>query len=134
MTGTNNYSNMKLMHTSTTSLSTREFNKLSEKIIDSLYDLNSDIRDIYDIHINYIDDGWRIDFIPINAKFPVVKVDTYTEYNDDNDEILKITPKSLTELPEQLKLKDGDKSYDMCMNYVNIFEFILALYDFEYEL
>ena len=41
---------MKLMHTTTTTLNTKEFNKLSDDIIDSLYALNPDIQDLYDIH------------------------------------------------------------------------------------
>ena len=44
---------MKLMHTTTTTLNTKEFNKLSDKIADSLYALNPDIQDLYDIHINF---------------------------------------------------------------------------------
>ena len=125
---------MKLMHTTTTELNTRNFNKLSDRIIDSLYELNPDIQDFYDIHINFIEDNWRVDFVPLTTNVPIIKVNSYTEYNDRNQEILKITPNLLTELPGELKLKDEDRSYDLCMNYVAIFEFILSLYDFEYVL
>lgn len=123
---------MKLMHTTTTELNTREFNKLSDKIIDSLFALNPEIQDIYDIHINYIDDSWQIDFIPFNSNIPVIKVSTYTDYDSKNREILKITPEDLTDLPSEVKFRDENKSYDICMDYVNIFEFIMSLYDFEY--
>ena len=123
---------MKLMHTTTTKLNTREFNKLSDKIIDSLFALDPEIQDIYDIHINYIDDSWQIDFIPFNGNMPVIKVSTYTDYDSKNREILKISPEDLTDLPSEVKFRDENRSYDMCMNYVTIFEFIMSLYDFEY--
>lgn len=125
---------MKLMHTTTTKLNTREFNKLSDKIADSLYRLNPDIQNLYEIHINFIEDSWRIDFLPTEDNLPVIKVDTYTEYDDNGNEILKVIPQNLTDLPENLKFKDETKSYDLCMNFVSIFEFILSLYDFEYRL
>lgn len=124
---------MKLMHTTTTTLNTKEFNKVSDNIIDALYELNPEVQDLYDIHINFIEDNWQIDFIPTKNNLPVIKVDTYTDY-PNNREVLRITPKSLTELPDKLKFKDEDDSYSMCMNYVSIFEFILSLYDFEYKL
>lgn len=125
---------MKLLHSTTTMLNTKEFNQLSDRIINSLYDIDPDIKDLYDIHINYIDDAWQVDFVPENDNIPVIKVDTYTEYDNNNREVLRIIPKNLTDLPEMLKFKDEDKSYDLCVNYVAIFEFILGLYDFEYRL
>jgi hypothetical protein len=115
-------------------LNTKEFNQLSNRIINSLYAIDPDIKDLYDIHINYIDDAWQVDFVPENDNIPVIKVDTYTEYDNNNQEILRIIPKNLTDLPEMLKFKDEDKSYDLCVNYVTVFEFILGLYDFEYRL
>lgn len=120
------------MHTTTTTLNTKEFNKVSDNIIDALYELNSEIQDLYDIHINYIEDNWQIDFLPIHSNMPVIKVETYTEYSGEQ-EILRVSPQSLTDLPEKLKFKDEDGSYSLCMNYVNIFEFIISLYDFEYK-
>ena len=125
---------MKLMHTTTTTLNTREFNKLSDKIIESLYELNSEIRDLYDIHINYIKESWRIDFLPIVDNLPVIQVDTYTDNDSSGSEILKIMPSDLTDIPKKLKFKSEDGSYNLCMNYVSVFEFILSLYDFEYKL
>lgn len=124
---------MRLLHATTTTLNTKEFNKLSDRIIDSLYDIDSGIRDVYDIHINFIDGEWRIDFIPLDDNIPVIKVDTYTEY-DDNNEVFRIIPVNLTDIPGKLKFKDEDGSYDLCVNYIAIFEFILGLYDFEYRL
>lgn len=125
---------MKVIRFTTNTLNSKEYSKLSDDIIDSLYALNPDIQDIYDIHINYIEDNWQIDFLPAAENLPVIKVETYTDYSEDGEEILRIAPKSLTELPETLKLRDEDKSYDLCMNFVALFEFILSLYDFEYKL
>lgn len=124
---------MKLLHSTTTMLNTREFNKLSDKIIDKLYDLNPDIQEIYDIHVNYVDDTWRIDFLPIVDQLPVIKVDTYTEQDNNGGEVLKVAPALLTDFPGRLKIS-GDDSYDLCVNYVALFEFVVALYDFEYRL
>lgn len=122
---------MKILHT--TMLNTKEFNKLSDKIIDSLYELNPDIRDLYDIHINYIDDSWAVDFVPLVEDIPVIKIETYVD-NSSGDEILKIIPSLLSDLPGRLKFAKENNSYELCMNYIIIFEFILALYDFEYKL
>ena len=125
---------MKLMHTTTTELNTRNFNKLSDRIIESLYALNSDLQELYDIHINYIEDAWQIDFVPVVDNIPVIKVETYTDYNDQGHEILRITPHILSDMPRELTFRNEDKSYDLCMNYVTIFESILSLYDFAYRL
>lgn len=122
------------MHTTTTTLNTREFNQLSDKIADALYEINPDIQDLYDIHINYINDEWVIDFLPLFTNLPVIKIDTYIDSDDRGGELLKVIPAKLTDIPEKLGFKDEDKSYDLCMNYVTVFEFVLALYDFEYRL
>lgn len=123
---------MKLLHT--TMLTTKEFNQLSEKIIDSFYKLNPDMQDLYDIHINFVDDEWVIDFLPLQNNLPVIKIDTYVEKDRNGGEVLKVLPTSLADMPDKLGFKDEDRSYDLCMNYVAIFEFVLALYDFEYKL
>jgi len=124
---------VKLLHSSTTMLTTKEFNKLSDKIIDKLYGLNPDIQEIYDIHVNYVDDVWRIDFLPLVDQLPVIKVDTYTDQDDAGGEVLKVSPALLTDFPGKLKI-GGDDSYGLCVNYVALFEFLVALYDFEYRL
>jgi len=123
---------MKLLHT--TMLTTKEFNQLSEKIIDSFYKLNPDMQDLYDIHINFVGDEWVIDFLPLQNNLPVIKIDTYVEEDRNGGEVLKVIPTSLVDMPDKLGFKDEDRSYDLCMNYVAIFEFVLALYDFEYKL
>lgn len=125
---------MKVLQTKVTTLNTREFNKLSDKIVDALYDKCEDIAALYDIHINYIDDSWRIDFIPLDDAFPVLKVDTFIQSESSGAEILKISPSVIDELPEKISLQKQSEGYDTCLNYVILFESILALYDFEYRL
>lgn len=125
---------MKLMHTTITKLNTKEFNKVSDDIADALYALNPDIRELYDIHINYIDSTWTIDFLPLTNGIPVIKIDAYTDNTSTGTEVLKVIPLDMTDLPSKLKFIDDDSSYNLCMNYVTIFEFILSLYDFEYKL
>lgn len=125
---------MKLLHSTTTMLSTKEFNKLTDKITDALYELSPDIQDIYDIHINYIADAWEIDFVPLVDNIPTIKVTSFADQDDHGREVLRVIPINLSDLPGILKFKDSDKSYDLCVTYVVIFEFIIALYDFEYRL
>lgn len=125
---------MKLLHSTTTMLNTKEFNKLTDKIADALYELSSDIQDIYDIHINYIADAWEIDFVPLVDNIPTIKVNSFVDQDDHGREVLRVIPINLSDLPGILKFKDSDKSYDLCVTYVVIFEFIIALYDFEYRL
>ena len=126
---------MKLMHTTTTTLNTKEFNKVSDNIIRALYSLSPEIRELYDIHINYIEEDWQIDFLPTINDIPAIKAVGYTEYTDNGAEILRINPQVLSDFPTELSLKDNrNTSYDLCMNYVAVFDFILSLYDFEYKL
>ena len=123
---------MKLMHTTTVELNTREFNRLSDAIIDKLYRVSPEIEDMYDIHINFIEDAWHIDFVPYDDKTPLLKVDTHIEYNDAGREVLKISPTLLSEIPDKIRLKDNDTTFDLCMDYMGLFRFIAKLYDFEY--
>lgn len=115
-------------------LNTREFTQVSKQIIDSLYRLNSAVKTLYDIHINYINDSWVIDFIPKLNNIPVIKVNTYTVQDDYGREILRITPKTLSDIQKELRLPKDKDSSDLYENYINIFRFILSLYDYEYKL
>ena len=125
---------MKLMHTTTVELNTREFNRLSSRIIDSLYDVSPEIVDLYDIHINFIEDTWQVDFVPYDDHTPLLKVTAHTEYDDTGKEVLKITPTLLSELPSKIKLHDNDSTFDLCMDYMGLFRFIAKLPDWEYRL
>ena len=124
---------MKVMHTTTTTLNTKEFNKVSDDIISALYSLSPEVQDFYDIHINYINEVWQIDFLHLVKNIPAIRADGYVEYTDNNVETLRVNPKVLSDFPKELNISEN-KSYDLCMNYVEIFEFILSLYDFEYKL
>ena len=125
---------MKLVKTIPNNLSDREFEELTSKIIDAMYEIDSEVRDLYDIHINMISEEWQIDFVPTDADVPVIKVDAYTSYDDRNREVLQITPKMLDKFPEYLKVSN----YDDCLEIVNklsvVGDFVLALHDFEYIL
>lgn len=125
---------MKLVKTITNDLSDREFEELTSKIIDAMYEIEPDVRDLYDIHINMISEEWQIDFVPVDEDIPVIKVDSYTSYDDQNREVLQITPKMLDKFPEYLKVSN----YDNCLDIVNklsiVGDFVLALHDFEYIL
>lgn len=121
------------MHSTTTVLTTREFNKLSEKIIESLYELTPEIQELYDIHINYINDSWQIDFLPMNDNLPVIDVDTYVDQDNRGNEILKIVPAMLSDLPGKIKFSDENSSSELCINYVALFDFLISLYDFTYK-
>lgn len=125
---------MKLVKTIPNNLSDREFEELTSKIIDAMYEIDSEVRDLYDIHINMISEEWQIDFVPTDDDVPVIKVDAYTSYDDRNREVLQIAPKMLDKFPEYLKISN----YDECLEIVNklsvVGDFVLALHDFEYIL
>ena len=125
---------MKITVTTTTELNTREFNDLSDNLIESLYALTPEVEDLYDIHINYIKDEWRIDFLPLEDFLPVLNVETYTDFNKNGKEVLMISPKSLTEMPNKIRFKDEDDTFDKGASYIYLFKFIIKLYDFEYIL
>lgn len=122
------------MHTTTTTLNTKEFNKVSDNIIRALYSLEPEIKALYDIHINYIKETWQLDFLPIADGIPALKAEGYAEYTNSGAEVLKINPQTLSDFPKELKIRDNkNAAYDLCMNYVVAFEFIMSLYDFEYK-
>jgi len=108
---------------------------LSEEIIDKLYSFSFDIKDLYDIHINYVEDSWRIDFLPIMKQLPVIKVDTEVKQYLDGKEGLKINPTGLSDFPGNIKFK-GQRSdtEDICTAYSTVFEYVLDLYHFEFML
>lgn len=122
------------MHSTTTTLNTKEFNKVSDDIISALYDLSPEIKEVYDIHVNYINDSWQIDFVPIIDDVPVIKIETYVRQDDDGGEFLTLVPSLLADFPGRLRFDDNRDAYDLCMHYVSIFDYIITLYDFEYAL
>lgn len=125
---------MKLVKTISNNLSDREFEELTSKIIDAMYEIDSEVRDLYDIHINMISEEWQIDFVPTDDDVPVIKVDAYTSYDDRNREVLQITPKMLDKFPEYLKISNYDECFEIVNKLSVVGDFVLALHDFEYIL
>lgn len=126
---------MKILQTTIHNLNDKEFNQLSDKIIDKLYSFSYDIKELYDIHINYIDDSWRIDFIPIMKQLPVIKVDTEVKQYQNGKEILKITPVGLSEFPGRIRFQGQYADIeDLCTAYSTIFDYVLDLHRFEFVL
>ena len=96
------------MHTTKVILGAKEFNKIADSVIDEIYRYFPKIKKLYDIHINYINDSWEVDFIPLVEHMPVLTVDTEVKYSARGDEILIITPVSLDKLPMHLAfISDG---------------------------
>ena len=125
---------MKLLHATVQTLSDREFDKVSEDIAEDIYNIVPEIKNIYTIHIDMINDEWHIEFVPISKNSPVIKVNTYTSYNNDNKEVLHITPIGLIKFPDNLKFNDYEDALDAIAPYNVIVDFVLSLYDFEYIL
>lgn len=86
------------MHTTKVILGAKEFNNIANSIIDEIYLYFPKIKKLYDIHINYINDSWEVDFIPLVEYMPILTVDTKVKYSAKGDEILTITPVSLDKL------------------------------------
>ena len=124
---------MKILHSTTTRLNNKEFKDVSGKILKEFYRITPEIKPLYDIHINYIDDAWRIDFLPMKNKLPVIAVDTYTEQDDRGGEVLKVTPVGLTDIPNKIKFS-RENTTEVCKNYMVVMQFILSLPEFEYIL
>lgn len=125
---------MKILHSAIRDLSDREFDTLSDKISNSLYDLDSEIREIYKIHIDFIDNVWYVEFVPKDNRTPVIKVNTYTTYDADNRELLRFTPADIIKFPEHIKLDNYDDALNISNKISTIFNFLIELYDFEFQL
>lgn len=125
---------MKLVKTVTNDLSDREFEELTSRIIEAIYAVDPETRDLYDIHINMIAEEWNVEFVPTDDDIPVIKVDAFTSYDDQNREVLQITPKMLDKFPEYLKVSNYDDCLDIVSKLSIIGDFVIALHDFEYIL
>lgn len=123
---------MKLLHTSANMLSTKEFNDVTAVIADEIYDVEPEIHNYYDIHIDIINDEWHVEFVPKFAKIPVLKVDAYTAFDSDNHEVLHIVPNEIIKFPDSLNVDDYESALTSITPYNVISDFILKLFDFEY--
>lgn len=125
---------MKLVKTTLNNLSDAEFNELSRKIISTMYDLEAGIKSIYSIHLNVVSNEWHVDFAPLDKNMPVLRVNAFTTYADDDQEVLRVVPEELIKFPAEVSFDD----YSTALSYVAklsiISDFALALYDYEYVL
>lgn len=125
---------MKLLHFSDKNLSDREFDELTNTLIDNIYKIDSDIEDIYEIHVDMINDEWHMEFVPKTNKTPIIKVDTYTVYDERNHEILRIRPVDIIKFPETVKLRNYEDALKSSSKLNVILNFLIELYDFEFPL
>lgn len=123
---------MKIIKSTTVELSDQEFSKLSDRISDALYDIEPEIKNLYDIHIDYILDNWYVEFVPMDVSVPVLKVSAYTAYVD-NQEFLYIKPENITKFLSQYNISDYSDAVDFANNFSIISDFILGLHDFSYQ-
>ena len=125
---------MKLMHTSNRKLSDKEFDILCHDITDSLLSIDADIPDIYNVHIDMISGDWHVEFVPKSSNTPVIKVNTYTIYDEDDNEVLKLSPTDIVKIPEDHHFKDYDDATQFASKLQVILDFLQFLYEFEYTL
>lgn len=125
---------MKLLHTIPTDLPEKEFDILSHSIQDAIMDIDPDISDIYSVHIDIISGEWHIEFVPKSNRTPVIKVDAYTVYDDNNNEILKISPTDAIKFAEKQHFNDYNDAVQFVSELHIILDFLLELYEFEYKL
>lgn len=120
---------MKISHTYSKNLSSKETLDQSKAISNSLYKIDPKIGSIYDIHVNLVDGDWFIDFIA-SGDYPELKVNAYTE-NKSSYTILKIDSISLTNVPKTIKFDDNAENLN---DYLMILEYISELYDYEFTI
>lgn len=125
---------VKLLHTIPKELSDRDFDELTQDIASSMYKLEPGIEHIYTIHIDIIQDEWHIEFVPNSRKVPIIKVNAYTSYNDNNREILHISPINIIKFPEVINLRGYDDALTSVADLSIVLDFLVDLYDFEYPL
>lgn len=125
---------MKVITTTTTELSDHDFNVLTKKIANAIYDIEPEIADVYEIYINIVNDEWVVNFSPKSATVPVLKVDTYTVYDPHNREHLEIQPIKLEKFPNVLNISTYDKCMDVSEFLVTLSNFVIGLSDFSYIL
>ena len=105
-----------------------------DDIAESIYSIGSEeIRNYYTVHVNFVNDTWVIDCDPKDSEIPNIKLSAYVSKTDDI-ELLKIEPKRIDKFPSSITFNNYSACLDTAQKYINIMDFITALYDFEYEL
>ena len=129
LNGWNN--SMKILHTGNRDLSSHA---LQDNITKAIYSVGSDqIRESYNIHVNYVNNSWVIDCEASDSILPSIKLSAFIRKNGSK-EVLKIVPKRLLKFPNSVILANYNSGIDICNTYIDVMDFISALYDFEFEL
>ena len=102
-------------------------------ITDALYEIGpEEIKDYYKIHVNFVGNNYIIDLEPTSNRIPVIKLSSYISKSGDR-EIIRINPKGIN-FPDSTSFTNYNSFIEIVNEYEDIFDFITALYDFEYEL
>lgn len=125
---------MKIIRFSKETLSAYDFGELTDLLSDALYAIIPEIKDIYEIHIDYIADDWHIEFVPTDKEVPVLKVNAYTTYDSEDNEILHIKPVQLIKFSDTYSIDTYSDAMDFANKISTISDFILGLHDFSYKL
>lgn len=120
---------MKILHTGNLNISNQ---KVLSSITKSIYAVADGIESIYSIHVNYVNDSWIIDFTPKASNLPALKVSGYIT-EGGRGEVLRINPESLSNFPSTLSFKNYDSCSDICNKYITLLDFIVSLFDYEFE-
>ena len=108
--------------------------KVEDQILDAIYQYGSDdIKECYEIHVNLVNGSWIIDCEPLVNDVPVIKLVAFTS-KSGNKEKLKINPKKLAKFPQAISFSNYNTCIDLANRYMSIMDFIISLYDFEFEL
>lgn len=125
---------MKLLHTVKKDLTDKEFDILSRNIQNAIMDIDPDISDVYEVHIDMISGDWHIEFVPKSGRTPVIKVDAYTVYDDKDNEVLKVSPTDAIKFTENQHFDDYEDAVEFSSKLHIILDFLVELYEFEYTL
>lgn len=102
-------------------------------ITDALYEIGpEEIKDYYKIHVNFVGNNYIIDLEPTSNKIPAIKLSSYISKSGDR-ETIRINPKGIN-FPDSTSFTNYNSFIEIVNEYEDIFDFITALYDFEYEL
>lgn len=120
---------MKILHAGNIDVSSQ---KVLASIEKSIYAISDEIKSIYTIHVNYVNGSWFVDCTPRASNLPTIKLSAYVAEGGRGD-VLRINPENLANFPSSISFKDYNSCSDICDKYVTIMDFIIALFDYEFE-